>query len=73
MFFDSIQKFFTMKEIWISLSKSFMFGGITAIVGCHVGFRTVGGAEGVGNSTVRAFTISAATILIVDALFGYIT
>jgi len=73
LFFDSIQKFFTMKEIWISLSKSFMFGGITAIVGCHVGFRTVGGAEGVGNSTVRAFTISAAAILIVDALFGYIT
>lgn len=71
-FFESIQKFFSMKEIWISLMKSMMFGGVTALVGVHVGFRTTGGAEGVGNSTVRAFTISAAAILIIDALFGYI-
>jgi phospholipid/cholesterol/gamma-HCH transport system permease protein len=71
-YFDSIQHYFQMKEIYICLSKSFLFGGVTALVGCHVGFATTGGAEGVGNSTVRAFTISAATILILDALFGYI-
>ncbi len=71
-FFDSVQRFFSMKEIWISLSKSLIFGGVTALVGCHVGFRTTGGAEGVGNSTVRAFTISAASILVIDALFGYV-
>ncbi len=71
-FFISIQDFFQMKEIYISLSKSFIFGGVTALVGCHVGFATTGGAEGVGNSTVRAFTISAAAILIIDALFGYV-
>lgn len=71
-FFISIQDFFQMKEIYISLSKSFIFGGVTALVGCHVGFATSGGAEGVGNSTVRAFTISAAAILVIDALFGYV-
>lgn len=71
-FFDSINKFFSMKEINISLSKSLIFGGMTALLGCHVGFRTTGGAEGVGNSTVRAFTLSAASILIIDALFGYV-
>ncbi|OGU41104.1 MAG: hypothetical protein A2X61_14450 [Ignavibacteria bacterium GWB2_35_12] len=71
-FFISIQDFFQMKEIYISLSKSFIFGGVTALVGCHVGFATSGGAEGVGNSTVRAFTISAAAILIIDAIFGYV-
>jgi phospholipid/cholesterol/gamma-HCH transport system permease protein len=49
-----------------------VFGGVTSLVGCHVGFRTEGGAEGVGRSTVEAFTISAATILILDAIFGYI-
>ena len=71
-FFDSINKFFSMQEINISLAKSFIFGGMTALLGCHVGFRTTGGAEGVGNSTVRAFTLSAASILIIDALFGYV-
>ncbi|MBM2815644.1 MAG: hypothetical protein HW421_2406 [Ignavibacteria bacterium] len=71
-FFDSIQSFFKMKEIFISLSKSFIFGGVTALIGCHVGFQTTGGAEGVGKSTVRSFTITAAAILIIDAIFGYV-
>ena len=72
IFFDSIQRFFQVSEILQSLFKSLIFGGVTALVGCHVGFATEGGAEGVGRSTVRAFTISAATILILDAVFGYI-
>ena len=72
LFFDSVVRFFRMTEVSICLLKSMIFGGITALIGCHVGFGTIGGAEGVGNSTVRAFTISAAAILIVDAIFGAI-
>ncbi len=71
-FFSSIQNFFSNKEIAISLGKSLVFGGVTALIGCYVGFATSGGAEGVGNSTVRAFTLSAAAILIIDAIFGYL-
>ncbi len=71
-FFESIQAFFNMKEIHIGISKSFVFGGVTALIGCHVGFATSGGAEGVGNSTVRAFTLSAAAILVIDAIYGYL-
>lgn len=69
-FFISIQTYFQLPEILVGLSKSFVFGGFTAIVGVHVGFNTEGGAEGVGQSTVRAFTIAAASILVIDALFG---
>lgn len=71
-FFHSVVLYFKISEVVISLTKSFIFGGVTALIGCHVGFRTSGGAEGVGNSTVRAFTISAALILIIDAVFGAI-
>jgi len=71
-FLISMQNFFAMKEIVISLSKSLIFGGVTALIGCHIGFQTEGGAEGVGNSTVRAFTLSAASILVIDAIFGYL-
>ncbi len=71
-FFNSIQNFFRISEVMTSLAKSFVFGGVTSLIGCHVGMQATGGAEGVGHSTVRAFTISAATILIIDALFGYI-
>jgi len=72
MFFNSIKTFFAVSEITMGIMKSFVFGGFTALIGCHVGFQTEGGAEGVGQSTVRAFTISAASILIIDALFGII-
>lgn len=72
VFFDSVIRFFHFSEILTGLAKSFVFGGVTALIGVHVGFSTSGGAEGVGHSTVRAFTLSAAAILIIDALFGYI-
>lgn len=72
-FFESVQRFFLVSEIGVGLLKSFAFGGVTAIIGCHVGYLTEGGAEGVGASTVRSFTLSAATILIIDAVFGYVS
>lgn len=69
-FFISIQNFFNVAEVTTGIIKSFVFGGFTSLIGVHVGFRTSGGAEGVGASTVRAFTISAAGILVIDAIFG---
>ncbi len=72
LYITSIQSFFRMSELLTCLLKSAVFGGITSLIGVHVGFTTIGGAEGVGNSTVRAFTMSAAVILILDALFGFI-
>ena len=71
-FFGSIQNYFQVSEIVIGLSKSLVFGGVTALIGCHVGFRTTGGAEGVGAAAVRSFTLSSAAILVIDALFGYL-
>jgi phospholipid/cholesterol/gamma-HCH transport system permease protein len=72
LFFDSALRYFRVSEIMTGLFKSALFGAVTALVGCHVGFMTDGGAEGVGKSTVRSFTISAAAILLLDALCGAI-
>ena len=71
-FFDSVQRFFRIGELLTGIVKTMVFGGITTIIGCHVGFSTAGGAEGVGQSTVRAYTLSAALILIADAVIGAI-
>jgi phospholipid/cholesterol/gamma-HCH transport system permease protein len=46
--------------------KGIVFGGFTSLMGCHIGFRTEGGAEGVGLSTIRSFVIASALILILD-------
>lgn len=71
-FFSSIQNYFSTGDVMIGLFKSFVFGGVTSLIGVYVGFKTEGGAEGVGSSTVRAFTLAAAAILILDAIFGTI-
>ena len=66
VFFDSVKRFFLVSDFMFGLVKGVFFGGITALLGCHIGFRTTGGAEGVGLSTIRSFVLSAALILIVD-------
>ncbi len=66
VFFDSVKRFFTMGDFIFGMIKGMVFGGVTALLGCHIGFRTEGGAEGVGLSTIRSFVISSASILILD-------
>lgn len=65
-FFGSVQRFFQTKDIVSGLVKSVFFGGVTSLLGCHIGFSTQGGAEGVGLSTIRSFVLSSALILILD-------
>lgn len=66
VFFDSVTRFFKMWDFVFGLIKGIFFGGMTSLLGCHIGFRTEGGAEGVGNSTIRSFVLSSAAILIID-------
>ncbi|MBU0473924.1 MAG: ABC transporter permease [Bacteroidetes bacterium] len=66
VFFDSVKRFFLISDFMFGLVKGVFFGGITSLLGCHIGFRTSGGAEGVGLSTIRSFVLSASLILIID-------
>ena len=54
------------------LSKSVFFGAEIAIISCFSGFRTSGGAEGVGRATVQAVVRSSMVILISDYFITYI-
>jgi phospholipid/cholesterol/gamma-HCH transport system permease protein len=68
VFFDSVKRFFFFGDFIFGMIKGIVFGGMTSLVGCHIGFKTEGGAEGVGNSTIRSFVLSSALILILDYL-----
>lgn len=75
VFFGSARKVFDIKDILGGIIKAFAFGASTSLIGCFVGLKTEGGAEGVGNSTIRAFVLAAAMTLILDyvlwtTLFG---
>jgi len=66
VFFNSAKRVFEYKDIIGGLIKAFFFGASTSIIGCHVGLQTEGGAEGVGNATIRAFVLAAAMTLLLD-------
>ncbi len=66
VFFESVRRYFAFSDFTFGLIKGLLFGSVTALLGCHIGFRTEGGAEGVGLSTIRSFVVSSALILILD-------
>ncbi len=66
VFFESVKRYFEIMDMVAGLIKTIFFGGVTSLLGCHIGFKTEGGAEGVGLSTIRSFVLSAAMILILD-------
>jgi phospholipid/cholesterol/gamma-HCH transport system permease protein len=71
-FLNGVKLFFDLKDVFIGLLKAGAFGSIIAIVGCFHGFKTSGGAEGVGLSTTRAVVYSCVLILISDYVIASI-
>lgn len=69
-YFRQIQVFFQMKDIHVMLLKSAVFGGIISLTGSYVGITAKGGAEGVGQSTIQSFVISAVMILVWDYILA---
>ena len=63
---DSLRLALKFREIAGGLVKSFVFGGIIAIICCYVGFNTSGGARGIGIATTRSVVLSFMLILIAD-------
>ncbi len=65
MTFDTL----VLKDLFTGLTKSFVFAVIVCIVSCYEGFRTKGGAEGVGKSTTLSVVTSFILIIAADCLF----
>ncbi len=53
-------------DISLSLTKAICFGAIIGLMGCYHGYRTNGGAEGVGRATTIAVVYASVLILISD-------
>lgn len=61
---DSIQ----LRDLGSGLGKTPFFGFLIAILGCHFGFQTRGGTEGVGRATTTSVVVVSVAILVADAL-----
>jgi len=59
-------KYTGTEDLLTGLIKSFIYGGIVAIIGCYKGMSCGEGAEGVGHATTEAVVYSSITILIAN-------
>lgn len=65
-FSEGLRLFFYVDDIISGLLKAVAFGGIIGLMGCFNGFRTFGGAQGVGKATMHAVVSSCILILITN-------
>lgn len=65
-YINGLKVFFHQKDLWSGLVKAVCFGGIIGWMGCYYGFRTEGGAEGVGRATTQAVVAICVLVLISD-------
>jgi phospholipid/cholesterol/gamma-HCH transport system permease protein len=68
LYIDTTFRFLTTKDIITGVTKSFVFGAIIALIGCHYGLNTAGGAEGVGKSTTTSIVTSFILIIVADCI-----
>jgi phospholipid/cholesterol/gamma-HCH transport system permease protein len=65
-YFDNLFENLTFGELFRGLVKAMFFGAIVAVVGCYKGFKTTGGAEGVGRYTTQSVVLSFILIIVFD-------
>ncbi|MDI6784704.1 MAG: ABC transporter permease [bacterium] len=66
LYLNTTRDFLVLRDIYSGLIKTVVFAGIIAIMGCYQGFKTSGGAEGVGRATRNAVVASIILIIISD-------
>jgi len=57
------------KDLFTGLFKAWIFGMLIALISCHEGFNTEGGATGVGNATTRSVVFTFIMIIAADCFF----
>jgi phospholipid/cholesterol/gamma-HCH transport system permease protein len=70
-YINGVRDYFYLRDLLSGLFKAFVFGGIIGWMGCYYGFRTEGGAEGVGLATTRAVVASCVLVLVSDYMLAH--
>lgn len=72
VFLKSVKTFVELWDIFSSMLKSLIFGGLIAVIGCSWGLTTTGGAKGVGQSTTTAVVTSLLAVFITNFFLSWI-
>lgn len=66
VYFRNLFQALTFGDIFEGLIKAAFFGAVIALIGCYQGFKTTGGARGVGRATTSSVVISFLLIMILN-------
>lgn len=66
VYYENLVQTLDVYDVFRGLVKSTVFGAIIAHVGCYVGFKTTGGAEGIGQATTRSVVMAFVLIMVAD-------
>jgi phospholipid/cholesterol/gamma-HCH transport system permease protein len=67
-YLETSREFLEMDDLVMSLVKAAVFGFFVALMGCYHGFRSEGGAAGVGKATTNAVVSALVLILLANLL-----
>ena len=71
-YMNSAWLWLSTRDIYISLLKASIFGGLIALVCATQGYRTKGGAKEVGISTTKASILSTIYLLVADFIIDFL-
>lgn len=71
-YISSVWSGIAIKDIWVSMLKGSVFGGIIALSCSSIGYKTEGGAIDVGKATTSGVVWSFTLMLIADYIISYI-
>lgn len=66
IYWSSVVQGLYVQDVWMGVIKPFFLGFTIVTIGCHVGMRTTGGTQGVGNATKLAVVASSVAVIAVD-------
>ena len=66
VYWTSVVQGLYVQDIWMGVIKPIFIGFTIVTIGCHVGLRTTGGTQGVGNSTKLSVVASSVAVIAVD-------
>jgi len=70
-FLDSVWRGLQEKDIYVSLLKGSVFGGLIALISSSIGYATRGGAKEVGEAVTNAVVWSFVAVVLFDYLISY--
>ncbi len=66
LYWASVTKGLYVDDVWMGLTKPFVFGFLIATIACHVGMQTRGGTAGVGKSTTISVVAGSVAVIAAD-------